>query len=133
MKHMFDSGERVLLAPFTIPVDAPCLSILFYSFFTLSLYVFRIPTNLVFFCSTYMQYLLDMSPFTQFDDNDNPLPRAPFNAKNAARMFPHFVREMKIFLRQNWYLLFLLFFILLMNTVVKDIFFSITFVNCIIH
>jgi hypothetical protein len=29
MKDMFDSGERVLLGPFTIPVHAPCLSILF--------------------------------------------------------------------------------------------------------
>jgi hypothetical protein len=40
-----------------------------------------------------MQYLLDMSPFTQCDDKGNPLPRTPFNAKNAAKMFPHFVRR----------------------------------------
>jgi hypothetical protein len=33
MKHMFDSRERFLLRPFTIPIHAPCLLILFLQLF----------------------------------------------------------------------------------------------------
>jgi hypothetical protein len=58
-----------------------------------------------------MQYLLDMSLFTQYDDNGHPLPRAPFNAKNAARMFPHFVRKNENILKAKLvFVLFALFY-----------------------
>ena len=91
MNHVYKSGDRVLLGPFTIPVNIfLCFKLFLYSKFSFDLVLSDISGL---FLMSPLQYLLDYAPFTAEYSNGKKSERSTFDAKSAARIFDHYVRK----------------------------------------
>ena len=104
MKYMFESGDRVLLGPFTIPVYILCFfqSQFYWKYmYPCSLYLL-LTKSLFIVLFFFTQYLLDFSPFKRVDSKGNKLPpRASYDVKSHAKFFKYFVRPNENLLTAN--------------------------------